>query len=54
MQCFEQITARFGRKSTYLVIGDGYEEEMSAKQVCRAWTKASVYNLICIQAHWHT
>lgn len=29
--CFERITSRFGRKSTYVVIGDGPEEEKAAK-----------------------
>lgn len=29
--CFERITTRFGRKSTYVVIGDGPEEEKAAK-----------------------
>lgn len=29
--CFERISARFGRKATYVVIGDGPEEEKAAK-----------------------
>ena len=33
--CFERIQNRFGRKSTYVVIGDGKEEEMASKQVRR-------------------
>lgn len=31
--CFERITTRFGRKSTYVVIGDGPEEEKAAKSL---------------------
>jgi hypothetical protein len=31
--CFERIHTRFGRKPTYVVIGDGREEEIAAKQV---------------------
>ncbi|KAM9320150.1 protein phosphatase EYA3 [Gastrophryne carolinensis] len=30
--CFERIVTRFGRKVTYVVIGDGRDEEMAAKQ----------------------
>ncbi|KAF7256596.1 Eyes absent [Paragonimus skrjabini miyazakii] len=33
--CFERIAAKFGRKSTFVVIGDGKEEEDAAKQVTR-------------------
>ncbi|XP_016945393.3 developmental protein eyes absent isoform X1 [Drosophila suzukii] len=29
--CYERIVTRFGRKSTYVVIGDGNEEETAAK-----------------------
>lgn len=31
--CFERIHTRFGRKPTYVVIGDGRDEETAAKQV---------------------
>jgi len=31
--CFERIKARFGRKCTYVVIGDGSDEDTAAKQV---------------------
>jgi hypothetical protein len=31
--CFERISTRFGRRSTYVVIGDRPEEENAAKQV---------------------
>ncbi|XP_075928162.1 protein phosphatase EYA1-like isoform X1 [Petromyzon marinus] len=30
--CFEQILARFGRKVTYVVVGDGRDEEQAATQ----------------------
>ncbi|XP_050439112.1 eyes absent homolog 1-like isoform X2 [Adelges cooleyi] len=31
--CFERVVARFGRKCTYVVIGDGHEEETAARQL---------------------
>jgi len=31
--CFERIQNRFGRKSTFVVIGDGKEEEVASKQL---------------------
>ncbi|CAF1035503.1 unnamed protein product [Didymodactylos carnosus] len=31
--CFERINTRFGRKPTYVVIGDGRDEELAAKQL---------------------
>jgi len=31
--CFDRIKARFGRKCTYVVIGDGNDEDTAAKQV---------------------
>eukprot|EP00795_Rhopilema_esculentum_P007533 gene7533-13314_t len=31
--CFERIQNRFGRKSTYVVIGDGKDEEIASKQL---------------------
>ncbi|KAH9363332.1 hypothetical protein HPB48_006438 [Haemaphysalis longicornis] len=31
--CFERIVARFGKKCTYVVVGDGKDEEAAAKQV---------------------
>lgn len=31
--CFERISQRFGRKCTYVVIGDGRDEEAAAKQM---------------------
>lgn len=29
--CFERIVTRFGRKSTYVVVGDGADDETAAK-----------------------
>ncbi|XP_037960054.1 developmental protein eyes absent isoform X2 [Teleopsis dalmanni] len=31
--CYERIVTRFGRKSTYVVVGDGAEEEAAAKNM---------------------
>lgn len=31
--CFERIVTRFGRKSTYVVIGDAQDEEKAAKNL---------------------
>lgn len=31
--CFERVITRFGRKSTYVVIGDGQDEETAAKNL---------------------
>ncbi|CDW54049.1 eyes absent 1 [Trichuris trichiura] len=31
--CFERVMHRYGRKCTYVVVGDGREEEVAAKQV---------------------
>ncbi|XP_055710648.1 developmental protein eyes absent isoform X1 [Phlebotomus papatasi] len=31
--CFERIVTRFGRKSTYVVVGDGQDEEVAAKNL---------------------
>ncbi|KAL8572503.1 hypothetical protein ACOMHN_019542 [Nucella lapillus] len=31
--CFERIVSRFGRKCTYVVVGDGRDEELAAKQM---------------------
>lgn len=32
--CFDRVVQRYGRKCTYVVIGDGAEEERAARQVC--------------------
>lgn len=39
--CFERIHTRFGRKPTYVVIGDGRDEELAAKQV-RNYSELSI------------
>jgi len=31
--CFDRVVQRYGRKCTYVVIGDGAEEERAARQV---------------------
>ena len=31
--CFERVKARFGRQCTYVVVGDGNDEDTAAKQV---------------------
>ena len=31
--CFERIVSRYGRKCTYVVVGDGRDEEAASKQV---------------------
>jgi hypothetical protein len=31
--CFERVRSRFGRKCTYVVIGDGPDEDSAARQV---------------------
>ncbi|XP_076440585.1 protein phosphatase EYA1-like isoform X3 [Babylonia areolata] len=31
--CFERVVSRFGRKCTYVVVGDGRDEESAAKQM---------------------
>lgn len=40
--CFERIVSRFGKKVTYVVIGDGRDEEIAAKQVTVERKKKSV------------
>jgi len=41
--CFERIVSRFGRKCTYVVVGDGRDEEAAAKQV----RGAAAYRVDC-------
>lgn len=43
--CFERIVSRFGKKVTYVVIGDGRDEEMAAKQV----SGLCLYTLVLIR-----
>jgi len=40
--CFERIVNRFGRKCTYVIIGDGKDEEEAALKVI-----FSYYRLLC-------
>lgn len=45
--CFERIHTRFGRKPTYVVIGDGRDEELAAKQVRINFTRShQIKNLL--------
>ena len=44
--CFERISNRFGKKCTYVVVGDGRDEEMASKQVntsCVAHSKSEYF-----------
>lgn len=43
--CFERIVSRFGKKVTYVVIGDGREEEFAAKQVRRGYHRGIEYRI---------
>lgn len=42
--CYERIVTRFGRKSTYVVIGDGAEEENAAKTMNFPFWRISSHN----------
>ncbi|XP_065200243.1 eyes absent homolog 2 isoform X2 [Planococcus citri] len=42
--CFERIVSRFGRKCTYVVIGDGQDEETAAKQMTFPFWRISSHN----------
>ena len=50
--CFERISNRFGKKCTYVVVGDGRDEEMASKQV-NVWLfkrfsgKKYLFGLLC-------
>uniref|UniRef100_A0A8D8R7J3 Eyes absent homolog n=2 Tax=Cacopsylla melanoneura TaxID=428564 RepID=A0A8D8R7J3_9HEMI len=47
--CFERIVTRFGRKCTYVVIGDGPEEENAAKQrIFPFWRISSHSDLVAM------
>lgn len=41
--CFERIVSRFGTNITYVVIGDGRDEEHAANQVTPALNRVSIY-----------
>lgn len=54
--CFERIVSRFGKKVTYVVIGDGRDEEFAAKQVKSS--QASYHSFLsfvlsCVHAKQH-
>ncbi|XP_035715783.1 eyes absent homolog 2 isoform X2 [Folsomia candida] len=42
--CFERIVSRFGRKCTYIVLGDGKDEEKAAKQMTFPFWRISTHN----------
>ncbi|KAG8222091.1 hypothetical protein J437_LFUL000854 [Ladona fulva] len=42
--CFERIVSRFGRKCTYVVVGDGQDEEAAAKQLNFPFWRISSHN----------
>lgn len=42
--CFERIVTRFGRKSTYVVVGDGQDEENAAKNLNFPFWRISSHN----------
>jgi len=42
--CFERIMQKFGRKSTYVVIGDGKDEEVAARQMNFPFWRISSHN----------
>lgn len=49
--CFERIVSRFGKKVTYVVIGDGRDEEIAAKQVTMVKKNVEISGpsaLICV------
>lgn len=47
--CFERIVSRFGRKCTYVVVGDGRDEESAAKQV---WTNNITFHIFKKSGHF--
>ncbi|KAF5401030.1 hypothetical protein PHET_05305 [Paragonimus heterotremus] len=49
--CFERIAAKFGRKSTFVVIGDGKEEEDAAKQLHWPFWRISGHSDIAALSH---
>lgn len=42
--CFERIVTRFGRKSTYVVIGDGEDEEKASKALTIPFWRISAHS----------
>ncbi|CAL1547558.1 unnamed protein product [Lymnaea stagnalis] len=43
--CFERIVSRFGRKCTYVVVGDGRDEESASKQVGLILWKDGIFSV---------
>lgn len=50
--CFERILSRFGKKVTYVVIGDGRDEEFAAKQVSASCLTGSVGGCLVTRMLW--
>lgn len=49
--CFERIHTRFGRKPTYVVIGDGRDEEVAAKQLAWPFWRVSEHQNLTALIH---
>eukprot|EP00058_Branchiostoma_floridae_P024185 XP_002609675.1 hypothetical protein BRAFLDRAFT_83679 [Branchiostoma floridae] len=49
--CFERIVSRFGRKVTYVVVGDGRDEEQAAKQLQWPFWRISSHNDLAALHH---
>ncbi|XP_069127152.1 eyes absent homolog 1-like isoform X2 [Argopecten irradians] len=49
--CFDRIVARFGRKCTYVVVGDGRDEEQAAKQMNFPFWRVSNHSDIAALNH---
>ena len=46
--CFERISNRFGKKCTYVVVGDGRDEELASKQVQSSWMLYQLLLWMCM------
>lgn len=49
--CFERIASRFGRKCTYVVVGDGRDEESAAKQMNWPFWRISTHSDLAALHH---
>ncbi|CAF3334531.1 unnamed protein product [Rotaria socialis] len=49
--CFERIHTRFGRKPTYVVVGDGRDEELAAKQLAWPFWRVSEHQNLTALIH---
>ncbi|XP_041359207.1 eyes absent homolog 1-like isoform X2 [Gigantopelta aegis] len=49
--CFERIISRFGRKCTYVVVGDGRDEESAAKQMTWPYWRVSNHSDLAALHH---